>query len=91
MRRRIAAEGALVVVLGPGREVAIESFGLPLEEDMPDFIEEAKADVIAALGKLRGKKAGAEHISEAARLAARRAARRWSGKNPQVKVVMVGG
>lgn len=91
MRRRIAAEGALVVVLGPGREVAIESFGLPLEEDMPDFIEEAKADVTAALGKLRGKKAGAEDISEAARLAARRAARRWSGKNPQVKVVMVGG
>lgn len=91
MRRRIAAEGALVVILGPGREVAIESFGLPLEEDMADFIEETKADVVAALGKLRGKKAGAEDISEAARLAARRAARRWSGKNPQVKVVMVGG
>lgn len=92
MRRRIAADGALLVVLGPGREVAVESFGLPLEEDLADFIAEAKADVLAAIGKLRGKaRGGAEDLSEAARLAARRAARRWSGKNPQVKVMTVGG
>lgn len=91
MRRRIAAEGALVVILGPGGTVAIESFGLPLEEDMGDFIEETKADVLQAIGKLRGKARDAGDVSEAARLAARRAARRWSGKKPQVKVVMVEG
>lgn len=91
MRRRIAAEGALVVILVPGGGVTVESFGLPLEEDMADFIAEAKADVLDAIGKLRGKKRSADDVVEAARLAARRAARRWSGKNPQVKVVMVEG
>lgn len=92
MRRRIAAEGALVVILSPGGGVAIESFGLPLEEDMADFIAEAKADVLEAIGKLRGKaRTGADDVAEAARLAARRAARRWSGKNPQVRVVALEG
>ncbi|RIV79760.1 ribonuclease J [Pelagerythrobacter aerophilus] len=92
MRRRIAAEGALVVILSPDGNVAIESFGLPLEEDMTDFAAEAKADVLEAIRKLRGKaRAGADDVAEAARLAARRAARRWSGKNPQVKVVMLEG
>ena len=91
MRRRIAAEGALVVVLGLNRTIAIESFGLPLEEDMAEFVEEAKADVAEAIGKLRGKaRDDLAEISEAARLAARRAARRWSGKSPQVKVVVMG-
>ncbi|RXZ66691.1 ribonuclease J [Pelagerythrobacter rhizovicinus] len=90
MRRRIAAEGALVVILGPHGGVTIETFGLPLEEDMGEFIAEAKADVLEAIRKLRGKASGADGISEAARLAARRAARRWSGKNPQVKVMTIG-
>ncbi len=92
MRRRIAAEGALVVILSPNGGVEVESFGLPLEEDMTDFVAEAKADVLEAIGKLRGKgSVGTEGVAEAARLAARRAARRWSGKNPQVKVVAVEG
>ena len=91
MRRRIAAEGALVVVLAANRTIEIESFGLPLEEDMADFVAEAKEDIAAAIDKLRGKsRDDVAEISEAARLAARRAARRWSGKSPQVKVVMVG-
>lgn len=92
MRRRIAAEGALVVILSPNGGVEVESFGLPLEEDMTDFVAEAKADVLEAIDKLRGKgSVGTEGVAEAARLAARRAARRWSGKNPQVKVVAVEG
>ena len=42
--------------------------------------------------KLRGKDAASrEAIVEAARLAARRAATRWSGKKPQVKVMLVEG
>lgn len=92
MRRRIAAEGAMVVVLGQGLSVEVETFGLPLEEDMDDFLAEAKADIRDAIGKLRGRaRNDREDVSEAARLAARRAARRWSGKSPQVKVVIVGG
>ncbi|WP_374405516.1 ribonuclease J [Pelagerythrobacter sp.] len=92
MRRRIAAEGALVVVLGANRQIAIESFGLPLDEDMAEFVEEAKADIAAALDKLRGKaREDIAELTETARLAARRAARRWAGKSPQVKVVAMGG
>lgn len=91
IRRRIALEGAMVVVLARGQAPVIETFGLPLEEDMPEFLAETSDDVLKAIGKLKGKDAkdpGAVH--EAARLAARRAARRWCGKSPQVRVMMPG-
>jgi ribonuclease J len=91
MRRRIAAEGVLVVVLTRGSRPLIEAIGLPLEEDLPDFLEEAANDVLNAIGRLKGKDArDPAAIHEAARLAARRAAQRWSGKRPQVRVVMPG-
>jgi len=89
MRRRIANEGVIVVVLTRGARPIVEAIGLPLEEDLPDFIEEAQEDVLKAIGKLRGKDASdAAAVHETARLAARRCARRWSGKNPQVRVIM---
>ncbi len=89
MRRRIAHEGALTVVLTRGALPVIDPIGLPLDEDMPDFIAEAQEDVLKAIGKLRGKDAtDPAAVHEAARLAARRCARRWSGKNPQVRVIM---
>lgn len=91
MRRRIAGEGALVVVLARGAKPVIEAIGLPLDEDLPEFLEEAANDVLIAIGRLKGKDARDEAaIREAARLAARRAAQRWSGKRPQVRVVMPG-
>ncbi len=91
MRRRIAGEGVLVVVLARGSRPAIEAIGLPLDEDLPEFLEEAAEDVLKAIGKLKGRDAKDEAtIREAARLAARRAAQRWSGKRPQVRVVMPG-
>lgn len=91
MRRRIAGEGALVVVLARGSKPVIEAIGLPLDEDLPEFLEEAANDVLIAIGRLKGKDARDEAaIREAARLAARRAAQRWSGKRPQVRVVMPG-
>lgn len=91
MRRRMARDGVLLVVLGQRGEVDIETIGLPLEEDMGDFLEEAREDVKTALAKLRGKSGGdVEQRREAARLAARRAAQRWSGKKPQVRVMMLG-
>ena len=59
------------------------------DEDLPEFIEETQEDILKAIGKLRGKDAQEPAaVHEAARLAARRAARRWSGKNPQVRVIM---
>jgi ribonuclease J len=91
MRRRIAREGAMVVVLDGKGYVAIESWGLPLEEDMPEFILETCDDITEAIGKLRGKAArDAGDIREVARIAARRAAQRWCGKRPQVKVILLG-
>lgn len=91
MRRRVAHEGVMTVVLVRGSNPEIDCIGLPLDEDMPEFIAEAQSDILAALRKLKGKDAGDPvAVHEAARLAARRAARRWSGKNPQVRVLMPG-
>ncbi len=88
MRRRLARDGIVIVLLGADNSATIEAIGLPLDEDMGDFIAEARSDIAAALGKLGRRERGdpaARH--EAARLAARRAAGRWSGKRPQVRVL----
>lgn len=91
MRRRLAQAGVVVVVLQRGGGVQVSALGLPLVEDYPDFVAEAQADVAAAIGKLRGKSASTRaEVQEAARLAARRAAQRWSGKKPQVMVMLPG-
>ncbi len=90
MRRRLAHNGVLMVVVGPGRKAQVAGMGLPLEEDYEAFREEAEEDVVTALGKLKGAKAhNRDEVIEAARLAARRAAQRWSGKKPQVQVMVV--
>jgi len=92
MRRRLARDGLLVVVLDGAGGVKIEGIGLPLDEDYDEFVEEAEADVRKAIGKLRGGSAAKrDEVTEAARLAARRAAQRWSGKKPQTRVIMAGG
>ncbi|MCL9982025.1 MAG: ribonuclease J [Erythrobacter sp.] len=91
MRRRIAIDGVMVVVLVRGQKPLIEAIGLPLDEDLPAFLEEASGDVLTAISRLKGKDArDPAAVHEAARLAARRAAQRWSGKKPQVRVVMPG-
>ncbi len=89
MRRRLSRDGLLILVLAPDGTAHVEGIGLPLDEDYEAFVAEAKADIAAALGKLKGaaRRDGAE-ITEAARLAARRAAQRWSGKKPQVRVIL---
>jgi ribonuclease J len=91
MRRRIAGEGVVVVVLSRGHAPVIEAIGLPLDEDLPEFLAEAASDVLTAINRLKGRDAkDPAAVKEAARLAARRAAQRWSGKKPQVRVVMPG-
>jgi ribonuclease J len=89
MRRRLGRDGLLILVLAPDGAAHIESIGLPLDEDHGAFVAEAKADIAAGLAKLKGaaRRDDAE-ITETARLAARRAAQRWSGKKPQVRVIL---
>ena len=88
MRRRIAREGVIFVVLAPNGEAEIDPVGIPLDEDMGEFIAEAKSDIATAVNRVKGRNPG--EMSEAARLATRRAARRWSGKSPQVRVILPG-
>ncbi|MFM6931307.1 MAG: ribonuclease J [Novosphingobium sp.] len=90
MRRRLAHNGVLMVVVGPGKRAQVAGLGLPLDEDYEDFKSEAEQDILTALAKLKGAKArDRDEVTEAARLAARRAAQRWSGKKPQVQVMVV--
>jgi len=95
MRRRIAINGVVMVAVN-GRlnkgeyTVEVAGLGMPLIEDYDAFVTEAAADVVTAMGKLKGAdRRDAEALSEAARLAARRAAGRWCGKKPQVKVMLL--
>ena len=89
MRRRLAHNGMLIVALDVKGRAQVAGIGLPLDEDYDDFVAEAQADVEKAIGKLQGGARRDEaQVTEAARLAARRAAQRWSGKKPQVKVML---
>ena len=89
MRRRISLNGVVTVAADRRGNVQVASIGLPLEEDHDKFIAEACRDVAAALGKASKAESGVR--KEAARLAARRAATRWSGKKPQVQVLLLEG
>lgn len=89
MRRRLAANGLVIVVLDGKGRVHVEAMGLPLDEDMDDYLAESREDVAAALARLKGgQRHDRDAVTEAARLAARRAAQRWSGKKPQVRVIL---
>jgi len=92
MRRRLAGNGLVMVALDAKGHAKVAGVGLPLEEDYETFCEEARADVMAAVAKLKGgARKDKDVVTEAARLAARRAATRWSGKRPQVQVMLVEG
>ena len=89
MRRRIMHEGVLIVALDDQLNPLIDSLGLPLDEDYEDFLAEARQDVVSAIRRLKGPDSrSASAVHEAARLAARKAAQRWSGKRPQVRVLL---
>ncbi|QDK32734.1 ribonuclease J [Sphingomonas sp. IC081] len=87
MRRRISFNGVVSVAADRKGHVQVAAIGLPLDEDYPKFVEEAQRDVAEALS--RARKSDREVRVEAARLAARRAATRWSGKKPQVQVLLL--
>jgi ribonuclease J len=88
MRRRLARDGVLLVVLTGDDDAKLRGIGLPLDEDYEEFVAEARADIAKALQRLKGReRQNPETRLEAARLAARRAAQRWSGKKPQTIVM----
>ena len=92
MRRRIAVNGVVMVVVDAKGRAQVAGLGLPLEEDYTDFCDEARQDVEQAIAKLKGgARKDRDIVTEAARLAARRAATRWSGKKPQVQVMLTEG
>jgi len=90
MRRRLAHNGIVMVALADGGLIEVEAIGLPLVEDYDDFVDEAQRDIGVALGKLKGAmRRDRAAVAEAARLAARRAATRWCGKKPHVRVMLL--
>lgn len=90
-RRRLAHNGVVMVAVDRQGGVQVAAMGLPLDEDYEAFVEEACTDVANALARLKGPKSrDRDARTEAARLAARRAAQRWSGKKPQVQVMLLG-
>ena len=90
MRRRLAFNGMVTVVVAASGTAKVAALGLPLDEDYASFVAQAEADVVAALGRLsHSESRDLAKRTEAARLAARRAAQRWSGKKPQVQVMMM--
>jgi ribonuclease J len=91
MRRRMARDGLLIVAVDSRGTGQITGIGLPLDEDYDEFVSEAEDDVAAAIAKLKGgARKDRDSVMEAARLAARRAAQRWCGKKPQVRVLLAG-
>lgn len=91
-RRRLARDGLVIVLLDGNGGAQVHGVGLPLDEDYDEFAAEAERDVADALKRLKGRDVrDREAIAEAARLAARRAAQRWSGKKPQTRVLFAGG
>ena len=94
-RRKLSQNGLITVALAvrhDGRlvsDVEVAALGIPLDEDMEAFMAEAKVEVAEAVRGLKGdRKKDRSAVSEAVRLAARRAGQRWSGKKPLVQVLL---
>lgn len=67
-------------------EPQIRLHGVPIEEDLEDFLEEASE---AAVKAIREKKGDYDKLRESVRLAVRRVATSWTGKKPIVDVMIV--
>ena len=91
-RRRLAVNGhmGVTVVVDGARAAApaaITVQGLPVEEDLALFLEEACRAVDKAVAA--GAAGDRSKLRESVRLAARRAATQWTGKKPVVDVTVV--
>lgn len=91
-RRKISMHGQISVALvinkdGKAEKAAeVHCNGVPLDEDLDAFIEEANEEAIAAM---RDWSSDIEKLRENVRLAIRRCAHRWTGKKPIVNVLIV--
>jgi len=91
-RRKISINGQISVAIvidengKTSKQNDINCNGVPLDEDMEDFLDEANMDVEKALQE---KISDIEKIRENVRLAVRRCAHRWTGKKPIVNVLIV--
>jgi ribonuclease J len=88
MRRRLSMAGVVSVAVSSTGEVQVEASGLPLDVERQAFLDETRRDVEAALASSRKGRVEPDRRREAVRLAARRAATRWTGKKPQVLVMI---
>jgi len=88
MRRRLSMAGVVSVAVSSTGEVQVEASGLPLDVERQSFLDETRRDVENALASARKGRVEPDRRREAVRLAARRAATRWTGKKPQVLVMI---
>ncbi|MBA4306490.1 MAG: MBL fold hydrolase [Sphingopyxis sp.] len=91
-RRRLSWYGLISVAFALDErdrllgEPQIRLHGVPIEEDLEDFLEEASA---AAVKAIRENKGDFEKLRESVRLAVRRVATSWTGKKPIVDVMIL--
>ncbi|MEO0499922.1 MAG: ribonuclease J [Pseudomonadota bacterium] len=90
-RRRLSANGFIGVVLplngkGLAADPVIQVQGVPVEDEMDEFILDCKDAAKAAVKKSKSKPD--DQLSEAVRIAVRRTARDWTGKKPVTTVSM---
>jgi ribonuclease J len=91
-RRRLSWYGLITVAVALDGDDAllgdpqIRLHGVPIEEDLEDFLEEASD----ATGKaIKDKRGDYDQLRESIRLAVRRVATSWTGKKPIVDVAIV--
>jgi ribonuclease J len=91
-RRRLSWYGLVAVAFALDAnakligEPQIRLHGVPIEEDIDDFLDEATE---AATKAIRERKGDFEKLRESVRLAVRRVASSWTGKKPIVDVMIV--
>lgn len=91
-RRRLSWYGLISVALAlDGNdallgEPQIRLHGVPIDEDLDDFLDEATDAIEKAI---REKKGDYDRLRETVRLAVRRVATSWTGKKPIVEVMIV--
>ena len=91
-RRRLSWYGIITVAFALDArdrllgEPQIRLHGIPIEEDLDDFLDEAS---VAAVKAVRENKGDYEKLRESVRLAVRRVATSWTGKKPIVDVMIL--
>jgi len=91
-RRRLSWYGLISVAFALGEndrllgQPEIRLHGVPIEEDLDEFLEEASAAAVKAVKDNRGDY---DKLRESVRLAVRRVALSWTGKKPIVDVLIV--